>query len=168
MCINEWLLVGKINAVFGVKGWVKILSHTHPKSSIKLYAPWYIRKNGIYEFLKIKKIQIHNKNLIAQIDAVDNRNEAEELLGLEIYIKKSQLPKLPDNNYYWHELEGMRVYNLLHTDLGVVDYVLSVRVHDVLVIKNKEKEYLVPLVKPYLQKVDRQKRIIVVDWEEDF
>ncbi len=168
MCTNEWLLIGKISAAFGIKGWIKILSHTHPKSRIKLYTPWYVCKSSIYESLKIRKIQMHSKNLIAQIDGTHNRNEAEKLLGLGIYIKKSQLPKLADNNYYWYELEGMRVYNVLHVELGVVDYLLSVSVHDVLVIKNKEKEYLVPFIKPYLKKVNVQKRIIIIDWEEDF
>jgi len=40
---QQWVPVGKLNGLFGVKGWVKIFSNTQPKENILSYSPWYLK-----------------------------------------------------------------------------------------------------------------------------
>jgi len=98
---------------------------------------------------------------------VDNREQAQYLLGLDLYINKSQLPELDEKELYWHELTGMRVVNLNGVELGVVDNLVATGANDVLVVKGT-KEHWVPYIEPFLISLDREKRLIKVDWDEEF
>lgn len=98
---------------------------------------------------------------------MDNREQAQYLLGLDLYINKSQLPELDNEELYWHELTGMRVVNVDGVELGFVDNMVATGANDVIVVKGK-KEHWVPYIEPFLVSLNREERLITVDWDEEF
>ena len=86
------LLVGKINGFFGIQGWVKILSYTKPRKNILEYQPWYFIYNGSYQVIEIISGREQSKTIVAQVKGIDNRDEAVQLIGKDLYINKEQLP----------------------------------------------------------------------------
>jgi len=164
---DEKLLVGRINGFFGVRGWVKIFSHTEPRKNILNYQPWWYIDKGQWKVIEITNGREQSKTIVAHVKAIDNREQAQSLLGLELYINKSQLPELDNDELYWHELAGMRVVNLDNVELGIVDNMVATLANDVLVVKGK-KEHWVPYIEPFLVSLNREERLIVVDWDEDF
>ena len=161
------LLVGKINGFFGVQGWIKIFSYTEPRKNILEYQPWYFIDNGTYKVIEITTGREQSKTIIAQVKGIDNRDQAGQLIGQNLYIDKDQLPELDDDEHYWHELAGFRVINKNGVDLGVVDHLVDTGSNDVLVTKG-DKEHWIPYIDPYLILVDKQNRVISVDWDENF
>ena len=161
------LLVGKINGFFGVQGWVKIFSYTKPRKNILEYYPWYFVDNGTYKVIEITTGREQSKTIVAHAKGIDNRDQASQLIGKDLYIDKDQLPELSDDEHYWYELNEFRVINKNGVDLGVVNYLVDTGSNNVLVTKG-EKEHWIPYIEPYLVSVDKQNRVINVDWDENF
>ena len=161
------LLVGKINGFFGVQGWVKIFSYTKPRKNILEYYPWYFVDNGTYKVIEITTGREQSKTIVAHAKGIDNRDQASQLIGKDLYIDKDQLPKLDGDEHYWHELNGFRVINKNGVDLGVVNYLVDTGSNNVIVTKG-DKEHWIPYIEPYLVSIDKQNRVITVDWDENF
>ena len=161
------LLVGKINGFFGVQGWVKIFSYTKPRKNILEYQPWYFLDNETYKVIEITSGREQSKTIVAQVKGINNRDEALQLIGKDLYINKDQLPELDNDAHYWHELTGFRVINKNEVDLGIVDYLVDTGSNHVLVTKG-ETEHWIPYIEPFLVSVDKHKKVISVDWDENF
>ena len=114
---SDKVIVGKIGAPYGVKGWVKINSYTETPEGIFDYAPWFLGDEKEYQ---IDQWRPHGKSLVAKIVGVDSRDDAERIKNLDININASQLPDLGDEGVYWRELTGMKVVTTQGYDLGVV------------------------------------------------
>ena len=164
---EEKLLIGKINGFFGVQGWVKIFSYTDPRKNILEYQPWYFIHNGAYKVIEITSGREQSKTIVAHVKGIVSRDQASQLIGKDLYIDKDQLPELDDDEHYWYELNEFRVINKNGIDLGVVNYLVDTGSNNILVTKG-EKEHWIPYIEPYLVSVDKQNRVITVDWDENF
>ena len=160
-------MLGKVNGLFGVQGWVKIFSHTHPRKNILSYQPWHIEIDGQWQILDIVKGREQGKTIVAQIKNINTREQAESFIGIDIYIEPSQLPKLPKGEYYWQQLIGLEVINQQNITLGKVVTLTDTSANSVLVVNGK-KQHLVPYIAPFLIEVDIQNKQILVDWDKDF
>ncbi len=163
---DEFVAIGKIGAPYGVKGWVKIHSFTEWTANILEYTPWYLedKKSG-WQLAKVTDGHEHGKGLIAKIAGYDSPEQSRLLTGKIIGIKRSQLPPLQKDEYYWRDLEGLTVINQDGKQLGTVAYLLETGANDVLVIKS-DKEYAIPyLPGSVVLSVDLAKREIHVNWE---
>ncbi len=169
----EKLLVGKINGVYGVKGWVKVYSYTEPPEQILNYVPWYLKKGLKQHSVKVIEGKKQAKGLVALTEGIEDRTQAEKLIGSEVWVDKDQLPNLDKGDYYWHQLEGLEVFNEAGELLGEVSHLFETGANDVLVVKASEKsiddmERLIPHVeKEIVLEVDLEERRILVAWGSD-
>jgi len=175
--VNKPIVVGKVSGAFGVQGWVKIFSHTEPRDNILSYSPWLIKKKESTISIELEKGRQQGKTLVAKLKNISDRNAAEKLIGCEIFIQESQLKTLSDNDYYWRDLQNLSVIDLNGDLIGRVAYMMATGANDVMVVKLTEekaklandKESLIPyLFGEVVKKVDLDKKLIEVDWEEDF
>ena len=167
---NEFVTLGKISGVFGVKGWLKVYSYTAPRKGILTYSPWYLKQGNGWSAIKVKAGHTQGKTLVAKLEGVNDRNVAESMLGLEIAIKAEQLAHLAKDEYYWSDLAGLQVCTLEGEVFGMVDYVFATGANDVLVVKKAYGgECLVPFIKDdVIKSVDLVEAMIQVDWDPDF
>ena len=87
-----------------------------------------------------------NKEAIVQLKGVTDRNSAEELCGLGILVSKDALPRLQEDEFYLHELEGLQVKTEDGAILGKIDSFFHNGVQDLLVINKGKDEILIPLI----------------------
>ena len=78
------------------------------------------------------------QGIVAQLDGVVDRDQAMAMSGQKIFVKKSDLPELPEGEFYWQQLIGLEVANST-TKIGVVDSILETGANDVLVVKQEQK-----------------------------
>jgi len=164
---NKRLLIGKINGLFGVQGWVKVFSYAHPRKNILTYKPWHVKIDNEWTTIDLLNGREQAKTIVANIKGVNDREQAREYIGLDVYIETSQLPTLPKGQYYWNELIGLKVINLNNVLLGKVSSMVATGSNDVMVIKG-EKEHWVPYIEPFLIKINLDSKEIRVDWDENF
>ncbi|WP_347988708.1 ribosome maturation factor RimM [Methylomonas sp. AM2-LC] len=166
---GDLLKAGEISGVFGVKGWVKIFSFTDPRENILRYSPWILRKNDQEREIKIVSGQRHGNVVVAELEGIADRDAALALMGFEILINRTQLPKPNDDEYYWTDLIGLEVETDKGIKLGKVDHLLETGANDVLVVINGNTERLIPfLLKQTILEIDLQARVMRVDWDPDF
>ena len=172
---SENLIVGKIGAPYGVKGWVKINSFTQNADSIFDYAPWtLILGQSTNQSIKVDQWRYHGKSLVAKLEGVDDRNGAELVKNAEISILTSQLPEL-EHDFYWKDLIGMQVVTNKGYDMGVIKDMFETGANDVMLVKAKindafgQKERLLPFLHDQVVlNVDKQAKSITVDWDPGF
>ena len=166
---TAYITVGKIGSPYGVKGWLKIQSFTEFGASILDYQPWYITNSkNVRETVAIEDGRIHGNGIIVKFPDVNTPEEARLKTGQLIEIERDKLPILPNDEFYWSDLEGLTVIDLQGKILGKVLFVLETGSNDVLIVKGDkgDREHAVPyLVDSVIKKVDLEKREILVDWE---
>jgi 16S rRNA processing protein RimM len=86
--------------------------------------------------------------------------------NLYIYVPRDDFPKLNNNEYYWADLENLKVINMENIELGIVTGLMSTGANDVLIVKNDNKETLIPYTKQVIVKVDLKQKTIKVNWDE--
>jgi 16S rRNA processing protein RimM len=165
---DRLIIVGRVTGLFGVKGWVKVHSFTDPRENIVAYRPWRVHYQGEWRHMEVLDGRRHGRTVIAQLAGVDAPDRAASLLGCEIAVRRSQLPPPQAGEYYWVDLEGLRVETTNGIHLGRVDHLLETGANDVLVVQG-ERERLIPFVEPdVVRLVDLDAGLIRVAWDPDF
>lgn len=172
---EENILVGKIGASYGIKGWFKINTYTDVPEGIFDYSPWRVTLNGNDHIVKVAEWRRHNKGLIAKFDGVDSRDDAEAWLHGEIFVSADQLPELSEDEFYWRDLKGMSVKTDKGYDLGKVSDLMETGSNDVLVVDANptdafgKTERLIPyLQESVILSVSKEDNTITVDWDPGF
>lgn len=171
MSDDEKIIVGKINGVYGVKGWVKVFSETDPREGITKYNPWYLKQQGKWREVKVESGRRQAKTIVAKLEGFDDRDESMLLNGAVIGIEPEQMDSLKQDEFYWRDLIGCRVVNQQNIELGIVSKILETGANDVLVVKSDQddREHLVPWTMGIaVIEVDLKQHLILVDWDENF
>jgi len=164
----ERIALGRINGHFGVKGWVKIYSYTKPREQIVAYPTWWLRLGREWRSIKVLEGKAQAKTVIARLEGIDSREQAEVLIGAEIAINRDQLQPVAEGEYYWVDLIGLQVETLSGESLGVVEDLMETGANDVLVIRG-ERERLIPFVQgQFVKEVDLKAGKMRVDWDPEF
>ena len=160
--------VGQIHGLHGVKGWVKILSHTDPRENIIRYRPWHLNQGGQWTPTEITAGRRQGKTVIAHLAGIDDRDRAATLLGTGIAVRRDQMPPPKPGEYYWIDLEGMPVVTRTGEPLGKISHVFATGANDVIVVRG-ERERLIPFVEPdVVRTVDFDNHRMTVDWDPNF
>ena len=165
--VRDPLIVGRINGLYGVRGWVKVFSHTAPRERIVDYSPWLVRRTGGWSPMKVASGRVQGKGVVVRLEGVEDRDAAAALVGAEIALRRDQLPRLPDGEYYWADLIGLHVVTVEGVELGRVDHLLETGANDVLVVMG-ERERLVPYTESAVVSVDLDAGRLTVDWDPEF
>ena len=174
---SDRIVVGHLTAVYGLKGWLKVRSYTEPPEQLFTYGPWLLNTAKGAETATVEHWQRHNKGFIVKMAGVNDRQQAKPLCSVAITIEKTQLAPLDAGQYYWHQLQGLRVisqYNSEETDLGTVKELFPTGANDVLVVESDDRsidqrQRLIPyVVNQYVKMVDIDGGAIYVEWDPDF
>ena len=161
------IILGRISALFGVRGWVKVFSETSPRSNILNYPHWHLCVAGEWTEYRVLKGRTHGKGVVALLEGLQDRDQAAELVGAEIAVPRDQLPAVGVDEYYWTDLEGSRVITLEGVELGRLESLFSTGSNDVMVVEG-ERERLIPFIHGTVIEVDLDQERVTVDWDPEF
>lgn len=168
---DSHIQLGAIQGVFGIKGWLKIFSFCRPKEQILDYSTWELRISSNADIYNLQEGKLHGNGVVAKLQCIDDRTQAETLIHAEIWVAKNNLPSLAKDEFYWFQLEGLSVINVHGDLLGHVKKMMETGANDVLVVQDKadQQETLIPYVREQVVKhVDLEEKIITVDWQKDY
>ena len=164
---SRLIVLGKLSAPFGVRGWIKVTSFTEPAERILEYKDWRVVKDESVQTLKLLQGKPHGKFMVVQFDGINDRDKAATLTHAEIQVPRSQLPE-SDDGYYWVDLIGLKVITKEGVELGVVDSMMETGANDVLVLKG-DRERLIPWIEnEVIAQVDLASKTLTVDWDPEF
>lgn len=171
--VEDLIVLGKITSVHGVRGEVKIYSFTDPIDNLLGYTAWTLKRDGEVKQVELVSGRLQGKVLVAKLKGLDDREVARTFAGFDICVPRALLPDLDDGEYYWHQLEGLKVIDLQGQLLGRIDHLLETGSNDVMVVKPcpgslDDRERLLPYTEQCVQQVDLAAGEMRVDWDADF
>lgn len=165
------VVLGRIVAPYGVQGWVKVHPFGDDPASWRSVRKWWLGPTAEGEDWSprtLKSLRAHGKGLVAKFDGVDDRSAAEALEGFYIAIPREALPQPAADEYYWGDLIGLAVENTEGAALGTVESLVETGANAVLVVKDGDKEHLLPFIAQVVKNVDTAERRIRVEWGTDW
>jgi 16S rRNA processing protein RimM len=173
------LVMGKVGAPWGVKGWVKLLSYTDPPGNLLDYRHFVLTgARGAGQAgqgqgqiaIEIDELRPQGQTLVGHIKGCDTREQCGLYTGGELWVAKSALPTLAaGEGYYWHQLEQLTVITQDGVVLGKVQHLLATGANDVVVVRDAQgKERLLPYVPQVVRKVDLDSGVMAVDWQMEW
>ncbi len=170
------IVVGRIGAPHGVRGWVKVHSFTEPRQQLTEYQPLWIRRGQSWQQLDLAEVRWQESGLLARVVDVEDRDGAALLRNCDIAIEDAQLPELEPGEYYWQELIGLEVWSRFEGQeyrLGKVVTLMETGANDVLVVEGDRdsldrRQRLIPYEDQFLLAIDTAAGRIEVDWDPHF
>ncbi|MBP1151514.1 MULTISPECIES: ribosome maturation factor RimM [Methylocaldum] len=162
------IVAGEVLGAFGVRGWVRVRSHTDPPDNILSYSPWLIGDEKAQKEFKIVGGRRHGNTVVAHLEGVDNRDQALQLSTLNIFVNREQFQPTKPGEYYWADLIGLEVRTTSGISLGAVTGMMETGANDVMTVHG-ERERLIPfVVGEFVKSVDLNEGVLIVDWDPDF
>lgn len=175
---------------WGIKGWIKVQPFSSDPQALLKAKRWHLGPDArpqrsslsvpvprsaqasahlpaqtLQHHLDVLESRVHNEAVVARIEGVPDRNAAEALKGLSVWVSRQDFPTTASDEYYWVDLMGLQVYNRQGEFLGVVNDLLDTGPHAVLQL---DTERLIPFVSAYVDSVSLADKKIQVDWGLDF
>ena len=165
---TDTVLVARFGAAHGVRGEIRLWSFTGDPLASADYDPLET-KDGKRQFV-IDTLRPNKDFLVARIDGVGDRNAAEALRNVELYLPRERLPEIDeDDTWYYADLVGLAAVAPDGTDVGTVAAVYNFGAGDIVEIAPASggKTLLLPFTEAVVPEVDvKAKRIVVVLPEE--
>ena len=166
--MSDWIIVGRITGFYGVQGWIRVFSHTQPREGIVDYCPLYLQIGSEWRPVELQEARLYGSGILLKLGGYDDRTAATRLLGCDLAIRRDQLPALAAEEYYWMDLEGLRVLTVNGVELGRVERLFETGANDVIVVAG-ERERLIPFIRgDVVKRIDLEQGLMEVEWDPDF
>ena len=167
---DAMVVVGRIEGPYGVRGWLRVRSYTDPPENLTGYRPWHLDRDGdgSWREIRVQHVRPHGEGFRCSIEGVADRDAAAEWRGALVAVTESVLPTPEADEYYWRDLIGLSVTTVAGADLGRVETLIATGANDALVVRDGERERLIPFIAQVARDVDIDRGVILVEWDPDF
>ncbi len=164
MKIEDCYFLGKVTKSHGIKGEVIIwLDVDDPNLYEDMDSVFLLQKGELVPFF-IEELQIRGKKSIALFEDFEKVEDTAAIINCEMYLPIENLPEMPTNGFYYHEVIGYEVYdNLNGHKLGILKSIYESTGQDLIAFDMQQKEVLVPIADEIIAKVDQPNRAIYLN-----
>ncbi|WPY98982.1 ribosome maturation factor RimM [Christiangramia sp. OXR-203] len=163
MTKEDCFYLGRIVAKFSFKGEVLIkLDTDEPELYTEMESVFVEYNENLVPFF-IERSYLHKSTLLrAKIEDIDTEQDAEDMIGAELYLPLEQLPQLPDDKFYFHEVIGFDVIDQQYGNIGKIVSINDTTAQALFEIDKDGKQILVPMNDEFIEKVDKKNKEIKV------
>jgi len=158
--------LGFVGAPFGVRGWIKLRSHTDPPERLLDHRSLRIGRGSTWRNYRVEASGRSGGALTVKLVGVEDRDQAQALRGAEVCVLRSELPQRDDKEFFRADLIGCEVVNLDGIGLGIVEHFIESPAQVLMVVRGAQ-EFWIPAVPQHLRRVDLQARRVIVDWDAE-
>lgn len=175
--------VARVIGAWGIKGGIKLKPFSADPQALFSSKRWFVqagtsraapkpahaaRRRSLPRLLRIVQAREQGEFIVAICQELPDRDAAEAMVGARILISRASFPTPGEKEHYWVDLIGLVVRNRQGLELGTVTTLIETGPHCVLTIQPDApdaEELLIPFVDAYVDEVDHEARIILVDWD---
>jgi 16S rRNA processing protein RimM len=151
--VADRICVAQIGAAHGIRGEVRLRSFTEDPMAITSYGPLE-SEDGARRF-EIEALRPSKDLFVARLAGVNDRNAAEQLTNVKLYVSRERLPPAAEGEFYHADLVGLAAVTPDGASLGTVTAVHNFGAGDVIEIKPENGEtLLVPFTDTTVPEVD--------------
>jgi 16S rRNA processing protein RimM len=152
---EDFLPMGKVVGTHGIQGTLKVYSDSESWSLFGSGSPIFIQApDGSVKAWQIKWLRPHKRFLLLSLEGVSTLEQAQTFKGSQVLVDKTALPQLEEGAYYWFDLIGLRVFSMDGSVLGKIESIIETGSNDVYVVRNGNRETLVPALTKVVKAVD--------------
>ncbi|MCB0273276.1 MAG: 16S rRNA processing protein RimM [Calditrichaeota bacterium] len=149
-----YIAIGKLARPHGTKGHIKVLPYSGiPERFLGLKMLFVETETGLERFL-VESVEEQGEIALIKFKAVDSRGDAVKLSGCEVLLPADQKIDLPDDVFFIHDVVGLKVFDKEGNPLGMLEAVMQSAGPDVYVVRDGEREALIPAVSEFVQEID--------------
>ena len=160
---EKLLLLGKVVRPHGLAGLLKVWSYAQSEESFLKAGRVFLKSDdGEFQEFTIISITPHKKTFLLKLKEMISLREAEDYRGAEIYVSRSALSHDREDEYFWFDLIGMRVFSDQGDYVGTIEQILSTAAHDLYVARKGDNEILIPAIHEVVEKIDIENRKMTI------
>lgn len=166
MPTDNQICIAEVMTAHGIRGLVKLRCYLEDPADLKDYNPLSDEKGKTYELILKNPIQ---RDWVAEIKGITDRNDAEKLRGLKLYVDRDKMPETDDDEFYYEDLIGCKAISAQGLVLGEVVSVENFGAGDLLEIKPVTGQtYYLPITEPYVQDIQIENQTIIIEPAAEF
>ena len=156
---EDCFFLGTVVAKYSFKGEVLIkLDTDDPEAYLSLQSFLLEDESHLIPYFTTK-VQLHKSQLLrVSVEGVKSEKQADLMIGKSVYLPLDQLPKLDDDQFYFHEIIGFEVIDSLQGSIGTITGVNDASSQVLLEVEHKDRQILIPLVDELIQQLDKQQK----------
>ena len=156
---EDCFFLGTVVAKYSYKGEVLIKLDTDDPEAYLSLRSFLLEDNTRLIPFFINKVQLHKSQLLrVSLENVKSEKQANLMVGKSVYLPLDQLPKLSNDQFYFHEIIGFEVIDSLQGPIGTIKGVNDDSSQVLLEVEHNKRQILIPLVDELTQKLDKQKK----------
>ena len=153
---ESFVRLGTVVKPHGIRGELKVRPCTEQPDNIGRYRRMYLAAGADCQMIECTNVRVRFSGtmVILRLDECTDRDRAEQLVGLHLWLAARDLPPAGADEFYLHTLMGKQARTTAGQTLGTVTGVLNGSAQDVLVIGDGQHEYLIPAVRTFIAAMD--------------
>ena len=160
---EDCFYLGKIAKKFSFKGEVLIYLDTDEPELYENLESLFIDFNEQLIPFFIKEASLHRSDFLrVRFEESNSEEDADRLVGSEIYLPLTMLPKLEGNKFYYHEITNFEVIDTTEGAIGKLVRVNDSNYQPLFEIDFNGTEILVPMIDELIDKVDREHKKLYI------
>lgn len=164
---EECFYLGKIVRKHSFKGEVVAkLDTDEPELYKELESVFVALGDNLVPFFIEKSLLQKGNQLRIQFEDIDSEDDADAILGSELYLPLEFLPKLTGNKFYFHEIINFEIEDVHHGFVGVITGINDSSAQPLFEIDANGTEIFIPMIDDFIKKVDRENNRITVEAPE--
>jgi len=161
----EYLVIGYLRRPHGIRGEMLMDVHTDFPERIKPGVDLFVGES--HQQMTLASNRPHHKGMLVRFRGIKNPEDAGLYRNTWVYVTTASRPKLPDGEYYHHQLIGLTVMDEENTLLGTLVDIIETGANEVYVVRNDSgRELLLPAIPDVIQDIqlaDGRMRVRLLD-----
>jgi 16S rRNA processing protein RimM len=157
-----WVAFGRLGRAHGLKGEVRFFAHNPDSERLYDLASVELRLDGRVLATRVLALRPGAGALLLQLEHVRTREDAEAWTNAELFVPADLFDALEGDEFYAFELEGMSAVSADGTVVGTVIGLENYGAGDLLAVRIRNRDLLLPFAEPWVGAVDREARTVVV------
>lgn len=162
----EYISIGQITNTYGIKGELKVYPLTDDISRFTNLKEVFIEKNSVLGNLKVEYAKYLNNMIVIKLKGIDDIDNANLYRNKYIKVHRKDAVKLPEGAYFICDVIGAKVYTTEGQYLGTVSDVLQTGSNDVYIVRDNDKEILIPALKSIFKDLSIENKKMIVELPE--
>ena len=156
---EDCFFLGTVVAKYSFKGEVLIKLDTDDPEAYLSLESFLVEVDSRLIPCFTTKVQLHKTQLLrVSIEDISSEHEANILIGKSVYLPLDQLPKLADDQFYYHEIIGYKVIDSVQGQIGTITGVNDTSSQVLLEVEYNDRQILIPLVDELIQQLDKKQK----------
>jgi len=159
---QDWVCVAVVATAHGIQGALKLRTFTERPEDVASYGPVHDRRGR--RLFRLRVIGPARGGVLAEAKGVTDRDAAEALRGVELFVPRAALPDLDEDEFYQTDLEGLIALRADGSRLGIVRALENFGAGDVIEIAADDGRLLsLPFDRRTVPEVDLERGRLVVE-----